>query len=218
MTEKSTTTPRTDSAPALEKEENTAVPGQSASPSAEQEIRKDEPAARDEPATAGEDAADVAGTASGDTAGEDDPDLLPDAAAPAPAASRTGFGAGAAAVVSAAFGLCSLTGTSIGQMLHARKELIGQIEASSGGGGDQIEAYYSVPWHTAALLNGIFALLAILVGGLLLALHAQRAETRSWVKSVALGGLVLGVVGLLVSLGMYLDLFAKAPELPGAGS
>ncbi|MBQ0986439.1 hypothetical protein KBZ10_18355 [Streptomyces sp. F63] len=210
MTEKSATTPHTDSAPGQE-EETTAVPGQSAPHSAEQEIRKEEPGGRDEPASAGEVSASAG---AGGTADDDGQDIAPEAAT----ASRSGFGAGAAAVVSAAFGLCSLTGTSLGQMLHARKELIGQIEASSGGGGDQIEAYYSVPWHTAALLNGIFALLAILVGGLLLALHAQRAETRSWVKSVALGGLLLGVVGLLVSLGMYLDLFAKAPELPGAGS
>ncbi|MCC5037077.1 hypothetical protein DMH02_028865 [Streptomyces sp. WAC 00631] len=212
MTDESTTTPRTDSDPGKE-EEKTAVPGQSARPSAEKEIRKDEAAGPEEPVTTAEGTAPAA-----DTGAEDDGPDVPADAAPARTASGTGFGAGAAAVVSAAFGLCSLTGTSVGQMLHARKELIGQIEASSGGGGDQIEAYYSVPWHTAALLNGIFALLAILVGGLLLALHAQRAGTRSWVKSVALAGLVLGAVGLLVSLGMYFDLFANAPELPGAGS
>lgn len=130
-----------------------------------------------------------------------------------------GFAAGAAAVVSGGLGLASLTGTSLGEMLRSRKELIGQIESSTsgqqgGGGGDQIDAFYSAPWHTAALLNGIFALAAVIIGGVLLGLLAQRAETRSWVKAVALAGVILGVLGLLVAAGMYFDLFASAPELP----
>ncbi|WP_351237105.1 hypothetical protein [Streptomyces sp. NPDC002133] len=125
-----------------------------------------------------------------------------------------GFAAGAAAVVSAGLGLCSLTGTPLSDMLRSRKELIGQIEAGTGGGVDQIEAFYGAPWHTAALLNGIFALAAVVIGGVLLAMHAGRASTRPWVKAVALGGVVLGAIGLLVAGGMYLDLFASAPELP----
>ncbi|NLU74966.1 hypothetical protein HCC61_20180 [Streptomyces sp. HNM0575] len=134
---------------------------------------------------------------------------------------RGGFGAGAAAVVSAGLGLSSITGTSLSEMLRDRKQLIGQIESSAqgqqgGGGADQINALYGAPWHATALLNGIFALLAVLVGGVLLALVAKRAETRSWVKAVALGGLVLGVIGLLVAGGMYLDLFAAAPKVPSA--
>ncbi|MGP3984497.1 hypothetical protein [Streptomyces sp. KR80] len=134
--------------------------------------------------------------------------------APADIAPAGGLVAGAAAVVSAGLGLCSLTGTALSDMLRSRTELIGQIKASTGGGGDQINAFYSAPWHTAALLNGIFALLAVVIGGVLLALYARRADTRPWVKAVALGGGILGVIGLLVAGGMYLDLFANAPELP----
>ncbi|MGW7352140.1 hypothetical protein [Streptomyces sp. NPDC054784] len=134
------------------------------------------------------------------------------------AADRGGFAAGAAAIVSAGLGLSSLTGTSLGEMLRSRKELIGQIESSTGGGGgagdDQIDAFYSAPWHTAALLNGIFAATAVIIGGVVLGMLVKRAETRSWVKAVALGGVILGVLGLLVSLGMYFDLFASTPELP----
>lgn len=131
----------------------------------------------------------------------------------------SGIGAGAAAVVSAALGLCSITGTSLSEMLRDRKQLIGQIESSAqaqggGGGADQITALYGAPWHATALLNGIFALLAVLVGGVLLGLVAKRAGTKSWVKAVALGGVILGGVGLLVAGGMYLDLFASAPEVP----
>lgn len=138
-------------------------------------------------------------------------------AAPASTAPTGGFAAGAAAVVSAGLGLCSLTGTALGDMLRARKELLGQIEASTGGGGgDQIDSIYGAPWDTAALLNGFFAFVAVAVGGAMLAVHAKRADTQPWVKAVALGGVVLGALGLVVAGGMYLDLFASKPELPAA--
>ncbi|MFC4493911.1 hypothetical protein ACFPA8_07150 [Streptomyces ovatisporus] len=152
---------------------------------------------------------------------DDDPGV--DAVEPATAV-RGGFGAGAAAVVSAGLGLCSLTGTSLSEMLRERKQMIGQIEASSqpptggGGGADQITALYGAPWHASALFNGVFALLAVVVGGILLALVSKRADTGSWVKAVALGGLILGIIGLVVAGGMYLDLFASQPEVPGQPS
>jgi hypothetical protein len=133
---------------------------------------------------------------------------------PAAAAPTGGFAAGAAAVVSAGLGLASLTGTSLGDMLQSRRELIGQIETSTGGSSDQINAFYSAPWHTAAVLNGVFAFAAVIIGGVLLAAHARRADTRPWTKAVALGGVILGAIGLLVAGGMYLDLFASTPELP----
>lgn len=136
----------------------------------------------------------------------------PDAAT----ASAGGFEAGGAAVVSAGLGLSSLIGTSLGDMLRSRQEIIGQIEANTGGGGNQIEAFYGAPWHTAALINGIFALAAVLIGGVLLAAHARRADTWPWVKAVALGGVMIGLIGLLVAGGMYFDLFAPQPTLPQA--
>ncbi|MEU2159289.1 hypothetical protein ABZ532_30500 [Streptomyces sp. NPDC019396] len=133
-----------------------------------------------------------------------------------PGTSTGSFAAGAVAVVSAGLGLCSLTGTPLSDMLRSRKELIGQIEASIGGGGDRIEGFYGAPWHTAALVNGIFALGAVVIGGVLLALHTGRTGTRPHVRAVALGGVLLGTTGLLIAGGMYMDLFASAPELPSS--
>ncbi|MQA63746.1 MAG: hypothetical protein GEU86_20270 [Actinophytocola sp.] len=137
------------------------------------------------------------------------------AVVPAVTAPRGGFLAGAAAVLSAGIGVSSLTGTSLSEMLRSRQEVIGQIEAGAGGGGgDQVQALYGTPWHTTAVVNGIFALIAVLIGGALLAVHAKRADTRPWVTAVALGGVVLGALGLLVAGGMYFDLFGAQPELP----
>ncbi|MQA10569.1 MAG: hypothetical protein GEU98_18845 [Pseudonocardiaceae bacterium] len=128
--------------------------------------------------------------------------------------SAGGFVGGAAAVISAGLGLSSLTGTSVGEMLRSREELIGQIEAGTGGGGDQIEAFYGAPWNATALVNGIFALIAVVIGGVLLAVLIPRANSTPWVKAVALSGVVLGVIGLLLAGGMHFDLFANPPELP----
>jgi hypothetical protein len=126
-----------------------------------------------------------------------------------------GLAAGAAAVASAGLGLASLTGTGIGDMLRARAEIVGQIEASVGGGAvDQIDAFYGSPWHTTALVNGAVALVAVLIGCVLLTARSNRPTSQTWVKAVALGGVVLGGLGVLVAGGMYLDLFAAPPVLP----
>ncbi|GAA5126447.1 hypothetical protein [Haloechinothrix salitolerans] len=130
--------------------------------------------------------------------------------------SSGGFAAGAVAIVSAGLGLVSLTGSSLGDMLRFRKEIIGQIDLRSGGGGDQVEIAYGAPWDTVAIVNGVFALLAVVVGGALVAVHANNADTKGWVKAVALGGALLGVIGLGIAGGMYLDLFGSQPELPQA--
>lgn len=150
-------------------------------------------------------------------------DAVQDTAAVTPAESTEsktsgggGFAAGAVAVVSAALGLASLTGTSQGEMLRSRKEIIGQIESGRGGGGDQVEALYGAPWDTVAIANGVVAVFAVVFGGLVLALYAGRTDTRQWVKAVALAGMLLGVIGLGVAGAMYLDLFGSQPTLPQA--
>ncbi|MCK1795026.1 hypothetical protein MTQ01_03135 [Streptomyces sp. XM4193] len=132
-------------------------------------------------------------------------------------APSAGFGSGAAAVVSAGLGLTALVGSPVSEMLRSREELVGQIESGGQGSAEQqIDVLYSSPWHLAALVNGVFALLAVILGGVLLAAIASRADTRSWVKSVALAGVVLGALGLFMALGMYFDLFAGTPTVPAA--
>ncbi|GCD34659.1 hypothetical protein OEIGOIKO_02398 [Streptomyces chrestomyceticus JCM 4735] len=132
----------------------------------------------------------------------------------APAATATGsVASGAGSVVAAGLGLASLTGTWVGTVLAERQTLLGQIKLQTGKATDQIGTVYGAPWHTHALVNAIFALLAVVVAGLVL-----LRPRPTWVRAVAWGGLALGVLGLIVSAGMYFDLFASMPTLPKAGA
>ena len=121
--------------------------------------------------------------------------------------------AGAGTVISAALGVISLTGTPLSEMLRTNQRISGQIAAQGGSNVDQIDVLYSTPWHTAALSNGIIAVIAVLIGGVALAAF-PRAGSQQWAKAVALGGVVLGLLGVFVAGGMYFDLFASPPELP----
>ncbi|MFF0272859.1 hypothetical protein [Streptomyces sp. NPDC004330] len=160
-----------------------------------------------EPATAATDAPDdEAGLAAED--GDEDDELSAEAAAPASA----GIGGAAAAVVSAALGAVALTGTWTGKVVSERETLLGQIKTSgSGTPAQQISEIYGDAWHSTALVNGVFALIALLVAVLVLVLPGRPA----WVRSVAVAGAVLGGLGVLLSVGTYFDLFLS---LPTAGS
>ncbi|MGW8729746.1 hypothetical protein ACWGNF_27400 [Streptomyces sp. NPDC055808] len=191
---------------------------------AETEPRTDaetEAAATEATATTGGASAETAPEAAEvpDATDPDGPEPADEPAAEA-APARAGFGAGAAAVVAGALGAVSLSGTWMGKTLSERATLIGQIKTSqSGTAAQQIQEIYGNSWHTTALVNGVFALLALIVGAVVLARPAfgtpGRAEQPVWVKAVALAGVVLGVVGLLISAGMYLDLFAALPSTKG---
>ncbi|MFJ9620344.1 hypothetical protein [Streptomyces sp. NPDC101181] len=164
-------------------------------------------------ATGPDEAADATGTAE---AADPDEDLDP-----APhAEARPGVGAGAAAVVSTALGVVALTGAWTGRVAAERETLIGQIKTSGGGSAaQQISEIYGDAWHTTALVNGLFALLALLVGAVVLARPSFGAPAAvpqpTWVRAVALAGVALGVLGVLISAGMYADLFLS---LPSAGT
>lgn len=174
-----------------------------------------DPAPKDATGTSS-DAAD-SGTAPDDLAGqpadEDDDDALePDPFDEA----RHGVGAGAAAVVSAALGVVALTGAWTGRVAAERETLIGQIQTSGGGSAaQQISEIYGDAWHTTALVNGVFAVLALLVGVFVLVRPAFGAPSErpqpTWVRAVALAGVALGVLGVLISAGMYFDLFVSLP-------
>ncbi|MGW9428649.1 hypothetical protein ACWHA1_11880 [Streptomyces decoyicus] len=163
-----------------------------------------------------EEADDNAALAAQDEASDreaDDGSDSPDRGTYATAQPATGIAAGAGAVVAAGLGLASVTGTWLGTTLAERANLMGQIKVQSGKAqaAEQISAVYGASWHTSALVNGFFALLAVIAAAVVL-----TRSRATWVRAVAWGGLALGALGILISAGMYLDLFASMPTVPKA--
>ncbi|MFJ7772570.1 hypothetical protein ACIQ1J_30330 [Streptomyces sp. NPDC097107] len=159
---------------------------------------------------AGTDDAAAEDTAAEDTAAEDDVTGAAGNEGP------TGVGQGAGAVVSAGLGIVSLTGSWVGTVASARESLIGQLETSSSSDvGMLIERGYGNAWHATALWGGLFALVALIVGVVVLARPAFGAPGRPqapWIKSVAWAGAALGVIGLLLAVLKYTDVLLGLPS------
>ncbi|MFE4956671.1 hypothetical protein ACFRCW_21850 [Streptomyces sp. NPDC056653] len=132
-----------------------------------------------------------------------------------------GLAAAAAAVVATGLGVVGLTGAWTGRVVAERETLLGQMKTASGGSVTrQISEIYGDAWHSTALVNGIFALLALLVGVFALVRPAFGAPAKDpqpgWVRAVATAGIALGVLGVLISVGMYFDLIVALPAASAA--
>lgn len=138
----------------------------------------------------------------------------------------SGLGVAAAAVVSAALGVVTLSGGWTSRVAAERETLLGQMKTASGGSpAQQISEIYGDAWHATALVNGLFGLVALLVGIFVLVRPAfgtpSARPQAGWVRAVATAGIVLGVLGVLIAVGMYFDLIVSlptAPAAPAAGS
>ncbi|MEF9522481.1 hypothetical protein [Streptomyces sp. RB13] len=130
-------------------------------------------------------------------------------------AAPTGVGQGAGAVVSAGLGIVSLTGSWVGTVASARESLMGQLQTSSSSDvGTLVEKGYGNAWQATAMWGGIFALVALIVGVVVLARPAFGAPGRPqapWIKSVAWAGVALGVIGLLLAVLKYTDVLLGLP-------
>lgn len=144
-----------------------------------------------------------------DEDGFDEDDLDDD---PSGTQGATGVLAAAGSVVAVGLGISSLTGTWIGDLMKDREQLIGQIKTSGGSVQAQLAAGYGTPWHTVALFNGIFALVAVLVAAVVLFRPGRPAAAGNhWSQALAWGGLILGVLGLLIAGVMWFDVFTDLP-------
>ncbi|MEU6336457.1 hypothetical protein ABZ839_18755 [Streptomyces cellulosae] len=133
-----------------------------------------------------------------------------------PDAAPSGTGQGAAAVVSAALGLVSLTGGWPGTVAAARETLVGQLRtAADASVATQIKEVYGDAWDTTALWGGLFALVALITGVVVLVRPAFGAPGRvaqaPWIKSVAWAGVTLGVIGLLLAVLTYTGVLLGLP-------
>ncbi|MEU6018704.1 hypothetical protein ABZ826_33175 [Streptomyces sp. NPDC047515] len=128
----------------------------------------------------------------------------------------SGLGPAAAAVAAAGLGVVALSGSWTGKVAAERETLIGQIKTSTGSSAaQQISEIYGDAWHSTALVNGLFALLAVLVGVFALVRPAFGTPSPhpqpGWVRAVATAGIALGVLGVVLSIGMYFDLIVSLP-------
>ncbi|MFK0167647.1 hypothetical protein ACIQU5_02460 [Streptomyces sp. NPDC090306] len=128
----------------------------------------------------------------------------------------TGVAMGAAAVVSAALGFVSLSGSWIGTVAAARQQLVGQLQTSSSASvATQVKSIYGDSWQTSALWGGAFALIALIVGVVVLVRPAFGVPGKPqavWIKSVSWAGVVLGVIGLLLAVLKYTDVLLGLPS------
>ncbi|MFD3341846.1 hypothetical protein ACFWVW_22235 [Streptomyces anthocyanicus] len=151
-----------------------------------------------------------------DASTDEDTDEGPDGTGTAgTGAAPTGVGQGVGAVVSAGLGIVSLTGSWVGTVASARESLMGQLQTSSSSDvGTLIEKGYGNAWQATAMWGGIFALVALIVGVVVLARPAFGAPGRPqapWIKSVAWAGVALGVIGLLLAVLKYTDVLLGLP-------
>ncbi|MEV6174681.1 hypothetical protein AB0L99_41545 [Streptomyces sp. NPDC051954] len=125
-------------------------------------------------------------------------------------------GQGAGAIVSAALGLVSLTGSWLGTVASARENLIGQMQNSQSQDlATLVKEGYGDGWNITALYGGVFALVALLIGVVVLARPAFGAPGKpqaAWIKSVSWAGVALGVIGLLLAVLKYTDVLVGLPS------
>ncbi|WP_328553260.1 MULTISPECIES: hypothetical protein [unclassified Streptomyces] len=169
---------------------------------------------------AAEAAADDGTAAEDETAEQDEADEADDVLGngddSAGTARDTGVGQGAAAVVSAGLGVVSLTGSWVATVAAARETLVGQLRTSSTASvATQVKEVYGDAWATTALIGGLFALAALIVGVVVLvrpAFGAPGKPQAAWIKSVAWAGVSLGVVGLVLAVAKYSDVLLGLPS------
>jgi hypothetical protein len=131
-----------------------------------------------------------------------------------------GIFAGAMAIVTAALGLASVTGTWFGNILLAQAQLQSQVGATGKSTATQLAEGYTGPWHKVAEINGLVATIALVVGALVLfsGRYLTVRPLPNWVKTVAWGGLALGVIGLFIAFGMRFDWWTYHIVVPATTS
>lgn len=143
--------------------------------------------------------------------GAADEELLPVAAKAQP-----GVGQGAAGIVAVVLGLVSLTGSWAGTVAQARNQMFGQLEtAQNANVATMLQQYYGDSWNANALVSGIFALIAMLVGVAVLVRPAFGDPDQvqaPWIKSVAWAGVSVGFIGLVLAALKYSDILLGLPN------
>ncbi|MDG5808231.1 hypothetical protein P9869_37415 [Streptomyces ossamyceticus] len=172
------------------------------------DVTKQDPAAE---AEAEQRDADLGETGETGDSGAADEELPPVAAKAQP-----GVGQGAAGIVAVVLGLVSLTGSWVGTVAQARNQMFGQLEtAQNADVATMLQQYYGDSWNANALVSGIFALIAMLVGVAVLVRPAFGDPDQvqaPWIKSAAWAGVSVGFIGLVLAALKYSDILLGLPN------
>lgn len=131
-------------------------------------------------------------------------------------------GSAAFAIVAAGLGVVALSGSWVAGIVSERASVTARLELTQAADANaQIAAQFVDPWHTTAMVNGVFSALALIIATFVLALPAFSSPERTlptWVRSVSWAGIGLGALGVLLFVLMYFDLLLAIPKAAGAGA
>lgn len=133
--------------------------------------------------------------------------------------SGSGFVSGAFGLTSLVLAIVSLTGGWLGTVYGARAEYVAELNAKTQSTQGSLDAFHS-SWHGQAALGGIFAVAALLFGAGVLASPALllSGKTPAWARATALGGLILGLIGLILALLTWFNVLAPGLTAPSASA
>ncbi|WP_051807258.1 hypothetical protein [Streptomyces sp. NRRL F-2664] len=161
------------------------------------------------------------GTTTDTDAALDEADLDDDALTEDPAGEEPPghVGSAAFALVSAGLSVVALSGSWVAGIVSERASVAARLELSQAADANaQIAAQFVDPWHTTAMVNGVFSALALIIATFVLALPAFSTPERTlptWVRSVSWAGIGLGALGVLLFVLMYFDLLLAVPKAAG---
>jgi proteasome assembly chaperone (PAC2) family protein len=129
----------------------------------------------------------------------------------------SGVVSGAFALTALAFGVASLTGSWLGTVYSARAEYVAELKEKTQTTQASLDAFHS-GWHAQAALGGIFALAALLFGAGVLASPSLllSGRTPTWARAAALGGIIIGAVGLLLAILGWFNVIAPGLTAPAS--
>jgi hypothetical protein len=135
----------------------------------------------------------------------------------------SGLVAGAFGFTALALGFVSLSGSWLGTIYSSRSSTHSQLFAKAATTQTQenqigVNALVS-GWHAQAVLGGVFALAALLIGGGVLAAPSLLLSGRApaWARAAGVAGLILGVIGLILAILTWYGVLAggmTAPTVP----
>jgi hypothetical protein len=129
----------------------------------------------------------------------------------------SGFVSGAFGITSLVLAVASLTGGWLGTVYGARSEYLVELNTKAQSAQASLNAFHS-SWHGQAAIAGIFAIAALLVGAGVLASPSLLLSGRApaWVRATALGGIILGLIGLLLAILTWFNVLAAGLTAPAA--